>query len=73
MNGNPYGKVFSGNLVRNTISMGAGVQNPSGLYLDFCYALTVTEEQYYLFSTLDTHSRILNRKTFLTGTVGFKF
>ena len=73
MNGNPYGKVFSGNLVRNTISLGAGVQNPSGLYLDFCYALTVTEEQYYLFSTLDTHSRILNRKTLLAGTVGFKF
>lgn len=73
MNGNPFGKTFSGNLVRNTISLGAGLQTANGFYLDVCYALTMTEETYYLFSTLNASSRISNNRSLISATGGFKF
>lgn len=73
MNGSPYGKVFSGEMVRNTVSFGAGFVGALGFYLDLCLALTFTEEQYYLYNTMDTHSRLISNRSLFSGTVGFKF
>jgi hypothetical protein len=73
MQGSPFGNVFSGDFVRNTISLGAGYRTKKNVYFDVVWATTFTDESYYLFTTLDTKARINYRNTFVGATVGVKF
>jgi long-subunit fatty acid transport protein len=73
MNGSPFGDVASGDLVRNTVSLGAGYRTKNNFYFDIVWARTFSKEEYYLFNTLNTKAD-LNISTGMLGlTVGIKF
>lgn len=73
MQGSPFGEVFSGDFVRNTFSLGGGFRANSGFYVDVVWASTLSKENYYLFTTLDTKSRLSYASSYVGATVGFKF
>ncbi len=73
MQGSPFGDVFTGNFVRNTFSAGFGFRTKNNLSLDFTMARTMSNENYYLFSTFNTVSKIKYNSTMLTVTLGIKF
>ncbi|MBL7931711.1 MAG: outer membrane protein transport protein [Bacteroidia bacterium] len=73
MTGSPYGDVFSGQMVRNTVSAGLGYRSKGGFYLDLSLSRTMTENDYYFFSVLDTKGNI-KQNVFNCGlTMGIKF
>lgn len=69
----PFGDVFAGDFVRNTFSIGAGFRTKSNFYFDFVVYKTVSNESYYLFSTMNTMSRLNYNSTTLSATAGIKF
>lgn len=73
MQGSPFGDVFSGAFVRNTFSAGLGFRTKNNLSLDFTMAKTLSTENYYLFTNLNTVSKINYSSTMLTVTLGAKF
>ncbi|MBX3163821.1 MAG: hypothetical protein KF900_05025 [Bacteroidetes bacterium] len=73
MQGSPYGKVFFGDYVRNTLSFGAGVRIKEHFYLDATLYSTATSQAYYLFYTLDTQAKLKHRNTSLVVSAGVKF
>ncbi len=73
MNGSPFGDVFAGEFVRNTISFGFGYHSPSNFYIDAVWSQTFYNENYYLFTTMDTMARLSYRMTTVGVTVGIKF
>jgi hypothetical protein len=73
MNGNPYGQVFVGDLVRNTFSVGAGYKGKGNFYIDASYALTHMTEHYYLYTTMNTSAKLYLLSSSVNVTMGFKF
>jgi long-subunit fatty acid transport protein len=73
MQGSPFGEVFVGDFVRNTFSVGAGLRTKSNLYFDIVWATTFSDENYYLFTRLDTKARVNYQSSFFGATVGVKF
>ena len=73
MQGSPFGNTFTGTLVRHTPSIGIGFKSQSNYYLDFTWASTYTTEYYYLFTTLNSNSKINYKNTMLAVTLGIKF
>lgn len=73
MNGSPTGEVFVGDQVRNIYSAGFGYKSENNFYFDFSYATFLTKENYYLYTTMDTHSKVSQLSTQVTVTAGFKF
>lgn len=73
MSGSPFGDVFSGNLVRNTYSLGFGVKTKGNFYMDFAYLVSTFEQNYYLYNSMDTSASIASLTTGVSGTFGFKF
>lgn len=73
MQGSPFGNAFTGTFVRNTFSAGIGFRTKNNFYIDFAIYKTLSTENYYLFTTLDTQSKIKYNSTNLSITVGIKF
>ena len=73
MQGSPFGKVFVGDFVRNTFSAGFGFRTKNNFYFDFVVYKTLSKENYYLFTTLNTMSKIRYNSTTLSATIGVKF
>jgi len=73
MQGSPFGKVFVGDFVRNTFSAGFGFRTKNNFYFDFVVYKTLSKENYYLFTTLNTMSKVTYNSTTLSATVGIKF
>jgi hypothetical protein len=73
MQGSPFGDVFAGNFVRQTISFGLGFRSQSNWYLDLMWCKSFSTENYYLFNTLNTQSKINYNVTSLGATIGIKF
>lgn len=73
MQGSPYGKVFFGDYVRNTFSLGAGVRIKENLYIDATLYNTRTRENYFLFYTLDTQAKLKHSNTSFVVSAGVKF
>lgn len=73
MVGSPFGGLFSGKLVSNTISFGAGYLAKGGFYADVAYIVSVYQQSYYLFSSLNTKADISSTTTGFSTSLGFKF
>lgn len=73
MQGSPFGKVFAGEFVRNTFSVGAGFRTKNNFYFDFVVYRTQSMENYYPFTTLHTKSTLWYKSTTLAATFGLKF
>ena len=73
MQGSPFGDMFTGDFVRNTFSLGAGFRTKNNFYLDFALSKTLSNENYFLFTTMDTEAKLKNNSTALTITAGIKF
>lgn len=73
MSGSPFGGLFTGPLVRNTFSLGMGYKSKGSFYLDLAYLVTFTDQNYYLYSSLDTKAEISTTATAFSSTIGFKF
>jgi len=73
MQGSPFGNAFNGSLVKHTPSLGIGFRTKNNLYFDFTWASTLSTENYYLFTSIDSHAKIDYKNTMLAATVGIKF
>jgi hypothetical protein len=73
MQGSPFGEVFAGDFVRNTFSTGVGIRTKSNFYFDFVLYRNISNENYYLFTTLDTGAKLRYTTTTLAATIGVKF
>jgi len=73
MQGSPFGDVFTGSFVRNTISVGIGFRTKSNIYYDFAWMKTYSNEDYYMFNTIPQKSEIKYRNSQLAATIGIKF
>lgn len=73
MQGSPFGDVFSGSFVRNTFSAGIGFRTKNNFYFDFVVYKTLSKEDYYLYTTLNTKATLKYNSTTLSATVGIKF
>lgn len=73
MQGSPFGKVFVGDYVRNTFSLGIGVRSKNNLYADLTWYRSTEKENYYLFYTLDTQAKLKYRSSSLVLSAGLKF
>jgi hypothetical protein len=73
MQGSPFGDVFTGNLVKNTFSLGLGFRNSNGLFVDFVWYKTIGTENYFLFNSLDTKAQLNNNAAVVAITIGKKF
>ena len=73
MQGSPFGDVFTGSFVRNTFSAGVGFRTKNSFYFDFVVYKTLSTENYYLFTTLDTMSKLKYNSTTFSATIGIKF
>ncbi|MDX2174529.1 MAG: hypothetical protein SFY56_15605 [Bacteroidota bacterium] len=73
MLGSPFGEAYNGILVRHTPSLGFGLRNKNNLYLDVVWLTTITNENYFLFTTLDSKALINYRNSMLAVTIGIKF
>jgi hypothetical protein len=71
--GSPFGNVFSGQFVRNTLSFGFGFRSKSRWYIDFVWARSFTSEDYFLFTELTTKAKLNYASTTFAATVGIKF
>ncbi|MCC6371253.1 MAG: outer membrane protein transport protein, partial [Bacteroidia bacterium] len=73
MQGSPYGAIFTGNYVRNTVSLGVGFRNQKNLFFDLAWFKTLSKEDYYMFRTLNTKSSFVFNNTSIAATIGRKF
>lgn len=73
MLGSPFGDVFSGPFVRHTVSAGLGLRTQSNFYLDLVWLSSFSQEDYYLFSTLDAMAKLKYSASTLGFTAGLKF
>lgn len=73
MQGSPFGNSFTGSFVRNSFSIGAGFRTKNNFYFDFVWVKTLSTEDYYLFSTLDSKATIKYNAANLSATIGVKF
>jgi hypothetical protein len=73
MQGSPFGDVFTGSFVRNTFSAGFGLRTKSSFFFDVVVYKTLSSENYYPFTTLDTQAKINYNSTTVSATFGFKF
>jgi hypothetical protein len=73
MQGSPFGNSFTGNLVRHTPSIGFGIKGDNNLYADISWVRTITTENYFLFTTIDSHTKINYKNTMIALTIGYKF
>ena len=71
--GSPFGDVFTGSFVRNTLSLGFGFRSKSKWYVDFVWAESFSSENYYLFTTLDTKAKLNYASSTFAATIGIKF
>jgi len=73
MQGSPFGDVFSGSFVRNTFSAGIGFRSKKSFYCDLVVYKTLSQEDYYLYTTLNTKATLKYNSTTAAVTFGFKF
>jgi hypothetical protein len=73
MMGSPFGNAFTGDFVRHNLSLGLGLRPKGNFYLDLVWVSAFSNENYYLFTTLDTKSRIHYQSGMLGATAGIKF
>ncbi len=73
MNGSPFGDVFSGAFVRNSLSLGFGIRTSNNFYFDVAWVQTVSADDYYLFSDLPVKSKINYSNSLISFTGGIKF
>jgi hypothetical protein len=73
MMGSPFGAAFAGDFVRHTASLGFGIRPKGNFYIDFVWLMRFSNENYYLFNTLDTMARIKYSSNMLGATAGIKF
>lgn len=73
MQGSPFGDVFTGDFVRHTVSLGVGFRTKNNFYFDLAWYRTMSNESYYLFTTLDAVSKIKYTSTMISATAGIKF
>ncbi len=73
MQGSPFGGVFGGSFVKNTFSAGAGFRTKNNFYFDFVVYKSLSTENYYLFTTLNTKAKLKYNSTTFSATVGIKF
>jgi len=71
--GSPFGITKNSSLVRHSPSVGFGFRTSNNFYFDFAWATTLTTENYFLFTTLDTKAQLNYRNSMLAATVGLKF
>ncbi len=73
MQGSPFGDVFSGNFVRHNFSLGLGFRGKGKWYFDVHWVKSISTEDYFLFTTLNTKAQIKYSAASLGATVGIKF
>jgi hypothetical protein len=73
LQGSPFGDVFSGNFVRHNFSLGLGFRTTSKWYFDIYWLKSISTEDYFLFTTLNTKAQIKYSAASLGATVGIKF
>lgn len=73
MSGSPFGDVFTGDFVRHTVSFGLGIRTDSKWYFDIFWSKSLTTEEYYLFTALDTKAKLSLNAASLGASVGIKF
>lgn len=73
MQGSPFGNAYNGTLVRHTPSLGFGLRNKNNMYLDIVWLTTITNENYFLFTTLDNKAILNYKNSMLAATIGIKF
>ncbi len=73
MLGSPFGDAFTGDFVRHTFSLGAGIRPGSSFYIDLVWLTRLSSENYFLFTTLNTGSRINFNSSMLGATAGIRF
>ena len=73
MQGSPFGNSFTGNFIRQSFCVGAGFRTKNNIYFDFVWVKTISAEDYFLFSTLNSKANLKYNATNLSATVGLKF
>lgn len=73
MQGSPFGDVFNGPFVRNTFSAGFGFRTKGGFFFDVVVYKTLSSENYFLFTTMDTQAKLNYNSTTVSATIGIKF
>jgi hypothetical protein len=73
MMGSPFGDAFSGDFVRHTVSLGAGIRPKTNFYLDVVWLNSFSAENYFLFTTLETMSKISYSSNVVGLTAGLRF
>lgn len=73
MQGSPFGNAFTGSFVRHTGSIGVGFRSKNNVYYDFVWYKTVSNEDYYMFTTIPVKSSFTFRNSQLAATIGIKF
>lgn len=71
--GSPLNNTSGGTFVRHTISAGLGLRGSGRWYVDIVIARSMTSEDYFLFTTMNTKARLDFNSTTLGATVGLKF
>ena len=73
MVGSPDGKVFKGEQVKNTFSLGFGFRTAKNAYFDFAWLNSYNNSSYNMLKTIDSKISTASVNTSLMITVGFKF
>ncbi len=73
LQGSPFGDVASGSFVRHNFSLGFGFRGKGKWYFDLVWVKSLTTENYFLFTTLNTSAKLDYNATSLGATVGIKF
>jgi hypothetical protein len=73
MQGSPFGNVFTGSFVRNTVSVGLGLRSKTDVYFDVVWLTSFSKEDYYMFTTINQRSQINYSYSQLGLTLGKKF
>jgi hypothetical protein len=73
MVGSPDGKVFKGEQVKNTVSLGFGFRTAKNTYFDFAWINSYSNNSYNLLKTIDAKVKTNTVNTSLMATIGFKF
>jgi hypothetical protein len=73
MQGSPFGNSFTGNFIRQSFCVGAGFRTKNNIYFDFVWVKTISTEDYFLFSSLNSKANLKYNATNLSATVGLKF
>ncbi len=73
LNGSPFGGFFSGRFDRHTLSFGVGIRTKSSYFYDITWYRTSSTENYFLFNTLSTQSKLNLVNSGLLISIGAKF